>query len=68
VKVVSGKDFCKALERRGWFLVRIKSSHHHFNHPTIPGLISVPVHRNDDLKKGLQAGLMKLAGLTEANL
>ncbi|MFD2882929.1 type II toxin-antitoxin system HicA family toxin [Pseudomonas lini] len=26
----------------GWYLVRIKGSHHHFKHPTKPGLVTVP--------------------------
>ncbi|HZT82153.1 MAG TPA: type II toxin-antitoxin system HicA family toxin [Gemmataceae bacterium] len=68
MKTVSGKDFCKALERNGWVLKRIsKSSHHIYVKPGHPPL-SVPVHGNKDLKKGLQHHLMEVAGLTAEDL
>lgn len=35
----------------GWYLVRIKGSHHHFKHPTKPGLVTVPHPKKDLLKK-----------------
>ncbi len=66
MKAVSGKAFCKALEKHGWFLKRTtKSSHFIYARPGDPATISVPVHGNKDLKKGLQADLMKQAGLME---
>ena len=36
--------------------------------PGNPATLSVPVHGNKDLKKGLQADLMKQAELTEDDL
>jgi len=69
MKSVSGKDFCKALERNGWTLKRIsKSSHHVYAKPGVARSISVPVHGNKDLKKGLLDDLMKVAGLNEDDL
>lgn len=68
MKPVSGKRLCKALERAGWSLVRINSSHHLYHKPGQPELLSVPVHGNRDLKIGLQRRLMSLAGLTDADL
>lgn len=69
MKTLSGKQFCKSLERHGWILKRTtKSSHFIYTKPGNPATISVPVHGNRDLKKGLQADLMKQAGLTEADL
>jgi predicted RNA binding protein YcfA (HicA-like mRNA interferase family) len=62
MKTISGKRFCKALEKCGWVLKRTTKSSH------FPATISVPVHGNKDLKKGLQADLMKQAGLTEDDL
>ncbi|MBV4553358.1 type II toxin-antitoxin system HicA family toxin [Pseudomonas sp. SWRI102] len=35
----------------GWYLVRIRGSHHHFKHPTKPGLVTVPHPKKDLLKK-----------------
>jgi predicted RNA binding protein YcfA (HicA-like mRNA interferase family) len=69
MKIVSGKRFCKILEKHGWILKRTtKSSHFIYVKPGSPATISVPVHGNTNLKKGLQADLMKQAGLTEADL
>jgi predicted RNA binding protein YcfA (HicA-like mRNA interferase family) len=69
MKAVSGKDFCRILEKHGWNLARIsKSSHHIYNKPGIPMLITVPVHGNKDLKTGLLRKLMKLAGIKENDL
>lgn len=30
------------LEADGWRLKRVKGSHHHFDHPQKPGLVTVP--------------------------
>ena len=69
MRAVSGKHFCKVLEKHGWVLKRAtKSSHFIYTKPGNPGTLSVPVHGNTDLKKGLQADLMKAAGLTEDDL
>jgi predicted RNA binding protein YcfA (HicA-like mRNA interferase family) len=66
---VSGKDLCKALERRGWRLRRIRGSHHIYVHPDHPDtIIPVPVHGNKTLRKGTQHGIMMDAELTEADL
>jgi predicted RNA binding protein YcfA (HicA-like mRNA interferase family) len=69
MKVVSGKYFCKVLEKHGWVLKRTtKSSHFIYTKPGNPETLSVPVHANKDLKKGLQSALMNAAGLTEEDL
>ncbi|MBJ2252803.1 type II toxin-antitoxin system HicA family toxin [Pseudomonas shahriarae] len=26
----------------GWYLVRVRGSHHHFKHPAKPGLVTIP--------------------------
>ena len=35
----------------GWYLVRVKGSHHHFKHSIKPGLVTVPHPKKDLLKK-----------------
>ena len=68
MKSISGKNFCKLLEKKGWALARINGSHHIY---TIQGTvyrISVPVHKNKDLKTGLVKSLMKIAGINEDEL
>jgi predicted RNA binding protein YcfA (HicA-like mRNA interferase family) len=69
MKIISGKRLCKILEKNGWLLKRTtKSSHFIYAKPGNPATISVPVHGNKDLKKGLQLDLMKQADLTEDDL
>jgi len=65
MKSVSGKDFIKVLERKGWILLRVQGSHHIYGKPGSQIRLSVPVHRNEALKVGLCRHLMKMAGLTE---
>ena len=68
MKSISGKKFCKVLEIKGWELNRIKGSHHIYHNPATGEKISVPVHKNDDLKIGLLNALLKQAGISEAEL
>jgi len=68
VKPVSGKRMCRILEKNGWVPVRTKGSHHAYQHPNQPGTIIIPVHGNDDLKRGTQHDIMRQAGLTEDDL
>jgi predicted RNA binding protein YcfA (HicA-like mRNA interferase family) len=68
VKAVSGKNLCKVLERKGWTLVRIRSSHHIYQSPDGSRIVSIPVHGNKTLPTGTQHGIMKTAGLTDADL
>ena len=67
MKALPGREMCKVLERKGWTLIRINSSHHICGKPGARS-IPVPVHGSRALKKGTQLGIMKLAGLTEADL
>lgn len=68
MKAVSGKDFAKLLERRGWVLRRINGSHHIFSAEGNPSRISLPIHANAPLKAGLQRHLMKIAGIEDDEL
>ena len=68
MKTVSGKDFCRLLESRGWHSKRIRGSHHIYTKEGIAARISVPVHGNTDLKRGLQRRLMKIAEIGHSEL
>jgi len=68
MRAISGKDFCRVLEQNGWSLLRVSGSHHIYGKAGVNVRLSVPVHGNDSLKTGLLRHLMKLAGLTEADL
>ena len=65
MKPVSGKEFAKLVERRGWTLLRVESSHHIYGKAGLNVRLSIPIHKNKDLKLGLQRHLMKLAGIRE---
>ena len=65
---VSGKALAKAIERRGWSLVRVKGSHHIFVVSGRRERIVFPIHGNRPLKLGLLRALMKIAGLEESDV
>jgi predicted RNA binding protein YcfA (HicA-like mRNA interferase family) len=68
MKSVSGKEFARVLERHGWTLLRIHSSHHVYGKPGYMVRLSVPIHGNKPMRIGLLKHLLKLADLTEADL
>ncbi|MCG9128700.1 type II toxin-antitoxin system HicA family toxin [Candidatus Poribacteria bacterium] len=61
MKIMTGKQFCRLLEKHNWQLKRIKGSHHIYAKEGIQKRISVPVHGNKELKYGLQRHLMKIS-------
>ena len=68
MKAVSGKRICRLLEMRGWKQMRIRGSHHIYARSDSVVRISVPVHGDASLKRGLQRHLMKLRGIDESEL
>ncbi|MDD9982282.1 MAG: type II toxin-antitoxin system HicA family toxin [Gammaproteobacteria bacterium] len=68
MKSISGKRLCRLLERRGWKRMRVRGSHHVYARSGSVVRISVPVHGEAALKRGLQRHLMKLAGIDESEL
>ncbi|MFY9269055.1 MAG: type II toxin-antitoxin system HicA family toxin [Candidatus Manganitrophaceae bacterium] len=68
MKAISGKDFAKLLEKKGWELRRTKGSHHIYAKVGNPARISLPIHGNNPLKIGLLRHLMKVAGIDESEL
>jgi predicted RNA binding protein YcfA (HicA-like mRNA interferase family) len=43
MKSISGKEFAKAIERHGWSLLRIQSSHHIYGKEGSDIRLSVPI-------------------------
>lgn len=68
MKSVSGKDLAKVLERNGWALLRIQSSHHIYGKQGSNVRLSIPIHGNQTLKMGLLKHMMKLANVSEDDL
>ena len=63
--VVSGREFARIVERRGWQLLRVAGSHHIYGKPGSIVRLSIPIHGNRPLKKGLLRHLAKLAEIEE---
>ncbi|MEM1113289.1 MAG: type II toxin-antitoxin system HicA family toxin [Pseudomonadota bacterium] len=59
---MNSRQFIKIIEKDGWFLVRVKGSHHQFKHPTKKGLVTVK-HPAKDYCNKTMANMKKQAGL-----
>jgi len=68
MKSVSGRDFARIIERRGWSLLRISGSHHIYGKSGSIVRLSVPIHSSKPLKTGLLRHLAKLADLSDEDL
>ena len=56
--LISGKKFCKILEKLGFEKIYGKGSHVRFKHSDGRRTV-VPVHENEDLGKGLLLEILK---------
>lgn len=59
---MNSKQIMKDVVADGWVLVRVNGSHHHFTHPTKPGLVTIP-HPKKDLPVGTVKSIRKQAGI-----
>ena len=65
MKSMSGREFARLIERRGWTLLRINGSHHIYGRPGSVVRLSIPIHANQPLKIGLLRHLAKLAEISD---
>jgi predicted RNA binding protein YcfA (HicA-like mRNA interferase family) len=63
MRSMSGRDFARLAERRGWQLLRINGSR-----PGSVVRLSIPIHGNRPLKTGLLHHLAKLAEIPDTEL
>jgi predicted RNA binding protein YcfA (HicA-like mRNA interferase family) len=68
MKSLSGRDFARLVERRGWRLLRINGSHHIYGKQDVEVRLSIPIHGNTPLKIGLLRHLAKLSDIQEDEL
>jgi len=61
---VSGKQLIKILERQGWYVKRVRGSHHILRHPTIADALPVPVHGSRPIKRGTLGNILRTAGIS----
>ena len=65
MKPLSGRDFARLVERRGWRLLRISGSHHIYGKSGSVARLSIPIHGNRSLKIGLLRHPAKLAEIPD---
>ncbi|MFB9266482.1 type II toxin-antitoxin system HicA family toxin [Bradyrhizobium erythrophlei] len=68
MKSLSGREFARIIERRGWTLLRASGSHHIYGKSGSVVRLSVPIHGNKPLKTGLLLHLAKLAEISDEDL
>jgi predicted RNA binding protein YcfA (HicA-like mRNA interferase family) len=68
MKALSGREFARLVERRGWQLLRINGSHHIYGKSGSVVRLSIPIHGNRPLKLGLLRHVAKLAEILEEEI
>ncbi|HEV7462819.1 MAG TPA: type II toxin-antitoxin system HicA family toxin [Methyloceanibacter sp.] len=68
MKALSGRDFARLVERRGWTLLRVNGSHHIYGKSGSVIRLSIRIHGNRSLKIGLLRHLAKLAEIEDEGL
>jgi predicted RNA binding protein YcfA (HicA-like mRNA interferase family) len=58
---MNSRQVIQRLEAEGWYLDRVKGSHHQFKHPTKPGRVTVK-HPDGDIPAGTLRSIRKQAG------
>ncbi len=53
----------KLAEANGWKEIRVNGSHHHFKKEGFSKIVTIPVHGNKDLGKGLEKKILRDLGL-----
>jgi predicted RNA binding protein YcfA (HicA-like mRNA interferase family) len=56
------------VERRGWTLLRVNGSHHIYGKSGSTVRLSIPIHGNQALKRGLLRHLAKLADISDEDV
>lgn len=56
--VLTGKELIRLLKKLGFYTLRIKGSHHFMVHED-GRMSTIPVHKNEDISKGLLNKILK---------
>jgi predicted RNA binding protein YcfA (HicA-like mRNA interferase family) len=59
---LKSREVIKKLNAAGWRAVRVTGSHHHFRHPELSGIVTVP-HPKADLPVGTLKSIERQAGI-----
>lgn len=52
---MNSREAIAMIERDGWYLIRVKGSHHHFKHPVKKGLVTIKHPQKDIPMKTLKS-------------
>jgi predicted RNA binding protein YcfA (HicA-like mRNA interferase family) len=66
LRVLSGLDVCKILEKRGFVSVRQRGSHCIMQLRTEETTVSVPVPLHDELRRGTLQSIIRQSGLAKS--
>ena len=61
---IKGEEAVKAFAKAGFYLDRIRGSHHILKHPHKTARLSIPVHAGQTVGIGLLSSQIGIAGLT----
>ena len=61
ITIMNSRQVIKKLEAEGWYLARVKGSHHQFKHGSKLGLVTVK-HPDGEIPKGTLSSIEKQAG------
>ena len=59
---MASRRVIQAIEADGWKLARVRGDHHHFKHPSKPGLVTV-AHPNKDIPIRTLKSIERQSGL-----
>jgi len=65
MRSISGKELAKLVVSHGWKLMRINGNHHIYKKEGSIVRLSIPIHGNKPMRRGLLLHLLKMADLTE---
>ena len=68
MKHKSGRQMAAIVCELGWVLKSQHGSHQHYRDPITGKIVTIPVHGNKMLKAGTQKAIMKIIGITDADL
>jgi predicted RNA binding protein YcfA (HicA-like mRNA interferase family) len=58
---VTSAEVIRRIKAEGWSLARTKGSHQHFEHDTLPGIVTVP-HPKKDIPIGTLKSIERQSG------
>ena len=57
------RDILRLLTEDGWYLDRVRGSHHQYKHPIKRGVVTVAGQPGDDVPRPMVNSILKQAGL-----